>query len=82
MGSVCMYCGCRHGYRRGQRRLEFHHTRPRTWITRDVSTRDRMYRYIRDWKAGVLGLACPPCNKKYGRPTAAQIEEETNAVPF
>lgn len=59
MGGYCAYCTTRLG-------LEFHHTKPRTWIARKTSRLQRIRLYRRDWERGDLDLACGECNKILG----------------
>lgn len=59
MGGFCAYCTTRLA-------LEFHHTKPRTWIARKKSRLQRIRLYRLDWERGKLDLACCECNKILG----------------
>jgi len=66
MGGECSRCGTRDD-------LQFHHTRPRLWRASEVSQWQRLARHKREWAAGHLLLACGPCNRKMGQPTASDF---------
>lgn len=63
MGGKCCYCPCVE-----VERLEFHHTGPREWKTRDKSRWSRQAIYEREWIEGKIELACAYCNKRLGAP--------------
>lgn len=75
MGSKCGYCSERRPWR-----LEFHHTKRRTWNPAKTSRHQRIRLYMRDWSMGVCVLACGKCNKKAGQP-ALNGHTET-PIPF
>lgn len=62
LGGKCKRCGAKE-------KLEFHHTRPRTWAARNLSRWSRLAAYKRDIAAGVIDLLCKSCNSKAGEPT-------------
>jgi len=79
MGHRCFRCGYKW-------RLEFHHLKSRTWVAAKTSRWVRLARYRREWKSGIVVLACRKCNKLIGRPKDAVTEWvdeiECSEVPF
>lgn len=67
LGGVCAKCGT-------DRKLEFHHARRRTWITRDLPIHSRLARYKHEIAEGVIELLCRSCNAKAGRPEDPEEE--------
>lgn len=63
MGGKCNYCPCT-----DSAQMEFHHTKPRTWKTRNLSRWTRQGMYEREWLEGTIELACSDCNKRLGEP--------------
>lgn len=61
MGGACEQCGTTDD-------LQFHHTRPRTWIARNVNRWVRLANYKREHAAGLLLLLCGVCNRQAGEP--------------
>ncbi len=75
MGSKCKYCQERRPWL-----LEFHHTRKADWNPAKTSRHRRLKLWLNDLAAGILVLACGPCNKRKGAPPlpAGVVEE----IPF
>lgn len=73
MGGKCFRC-------KYKWRLEFHHLVPRTWDPAKTSRWVRLARYRREWKAGIVCLACKRCNKLIGRPLAQTVQDPE--IPF
>lgn len=69
LGGCCVDCG-------KTRRLEFHHTVPRTWVANRLSRWARMVRYIREAAEGKITLLCRRCNVKRGQPKAPEVSVE------
>jgi hypothetical protein len=63
LGSVCVGCG-----EDDPAKLEFHHTKPRTWTARDIGRDSRIRMYWADFDDDAIELRCGPCNKRAGRP--------------
>lgn len=49
-------------------KLEFHHTKPRTWTAAAVSRIVRIRLYETDYENGVIELLCKKCNRAAGEP--------------
>lgn len=62
LGNECVYCG-------RKSRLEFHHTRPRTWVAAKTNRMQRLRLYERDAANGAVVIACRRCNLRQGTPT-------------
>jgi hypothetical protein len=60
LGGCCRRCG-------SSRKLEFHHTGPRTWVARKKSRWMRIILYFRDHQAGIIQLVCRKCHRKMSR---------------
>lgn len=69
MGHRCFRCKYRW-------RLQFHHLKIRTWQAYKTSRWVRLARYRREWKEGIVCLACKRCNLKIGRPLSSDEIEE------
>jgi hypothetical protein len=63
LGGVCADCG-------GTKNLEPHHTGPRTWVSRNIWSNQRLRRYIEEAAAGLVELLCSDCNKINGKPAS------------
>lgn len=63
LGGRCRRCG-----ETDPTKLEFHHTKPRTWEACSTSSWQRQTLYEKDFEAGVLELLCGYCNKLEGQP--------------
>lgn len=63
LGGKCEKCG-------GVRRLEPHHKTPRTWVSRERWAMSRLLVYLKEARAGLLGLLCRDCNNSAGPPGA------------
>lgn len=74
LGGVCK-CGCGET---DPARLEFHHTKPRTWIARKLARWQRMVRYWQDAREGHLELRCGASNKALGQPSEVYVNEIPN----
>lgn len=69
LGNECKYCGDKRKKRKAESgrmvvNLEFHHTRRRSWNLESISRWMRMVKYWRDYREGIIVLACSACNKK------------------
>jgi 5-methylcytosine-specific restriction endonuclease McrA len=61
LGGRCQRCG-------STTKLEFHHTKPRTWTAAAVSRSVRIRLYEADYEKGIIELLCKKCNKAAGEP--------------
>jgi hypothetical protein len=67
LGGKCEKCG-----ESDPANLEFNHTSPRNWEPRKHSQWGRIFRYRRDYAAGILNLLCRSCNASVGYPDGQQ----------
>jgi len=56
LGGKCRKCG-------SARRLELHHVRGRDWVAAQLARHQRIVRYERDARAGLLVLLCARCHR-------------------
>jgi hypothetical protein len=75
LGGKCNWCGTD-----DVDKLEFHHTRERTWVARKCNRWTRLKRYREEAAAGQCVIACRSCNAKMGPPPAVSIDEAGNPV--
>lgn len=61
LGGKCVRCG-------KKTKLEFHHTKPRTWVASSMNRWSRLAQYKRDIERGHIELLCNKCNCKAGKP--------------
>jgi 5-methylcytosine-specific restriction endonuclease McrA len=61
LGGCCENCG-------SVKKLEFHHTVPRTWCASNHNQWTRLNLYQHDIKAGHIVLLCKRCNISAGKP--------------
>lgn len=69
LGGKCKRCG-------SKKKLEFHHTHPRTWETRKHNQWVRLNKYQEDIDAGHIEVWCKPCNQEAG------IPDDPDDAPF
>ena len=55
LGSTCKACG-------SHEKLEFDHIKGRNYNPRELSYRDRLNKYLAEFKAGELQTLCSSCN--------------------
>ena len=61
LGGKCVRCG-------SKKKLEFHHTKTRTWIASAMNRWSRLAAYKRDIERGEIELLCKRCNQRAGKP--------------
>lgn len=69
MGGRCSRCPA-------TEKLEFHHTKPRTWAANRVGRWSRLKLYREDWLRGDIELLCSRCNKIAGKPISGEWVDE------
>lgn len=57
LGGQCATCGTK-------KRLEIHHPDGRSYSLRELSYAQRVDRYLKEEKAGLLGVLCRNCNAR------------------
>jgi hypothetical protein len=70
LGGVCKHCG-----EDEYEKLTFDHIHGKDWEATGLSTDQRMCRYVREHRQGLLQILCLLCNSKKGRPIHADIDE-------
>lgn len=70
LGGKCAHCG-----EEEYEKLEFDHINGKDWCARGKSTDQRMCRYVKEAKLGLLQVLCKTCNDKKGCPLSYEEEE-------
>jgi len=67
LGGKCKKCG-------SDKKLEPHHTQPRTWSSREKWAMSRLLIYLKEAKLGLVILLCSTCNKIAGAPDFGDVD--------
>jgi hypothetical protein len=75
LGGKCQECG-----EEEYEKLEFDHIYGKDWEATGLSTDQRMCRYVKEHKLGLLQCMCHLCNAKRGDPRGREMKEKIRLI--